>query len=238
MSLPFREIHGGVAQHERRHGNPIDVRALRPDRKIADRDLRNRGSQIDGVLQGELVGRIKIEGAGTDREIQAILEILPNRVRAQPIDLKLAVRFDRLHRQVAMPLHSLAELRGPGEGKSPPLDSGGEVRQFEIDRLHSVREFGGPAVIVVGDQPLADFERAYADRRQRLLFLLGCSRRCGLRLQLQQIQRPILRHDRVYEGCIEVDDRERIRAVPNRRQLEIDEQPSGTQQFPPVRCSQ
>jgi hypothetical protein len=42
-------------------------------------------------------------GAGIDLEVESILEVLANCVRAQAADFEITVRFDRLHRYVSEP---------------------------------------------------------------------------------------------------------------------------------------
>ncbi len=113
------------------------LRPFRPDFEIAQGHCRDVELQIGAaagcgaVLERELVGRRQIDAAGVDDEIELILQVLPQRVRQQAVDLEFTVGLHRLHREMAMPLDAFAQLRGTGEGKFAALDSRGELAQFE-----------------------------------------------------------------------------------------------------------
>ena len=76
-----------------------------------------------------------------------------------------------------MPLGSFTELGHAGECKLPAVDARGEVTELEFDGLQPRREIGGTTAIFVGQKSVADFERAYSDRGQRLILLLRFGRR-------------------------------------------------------------
>ena len=210
-----------------RHRDPIDVRILRPDGKVGERDLGYVDLQIDVILQRELVGRVQIDLAGVDQEIQPILQILPDGVRLQPVDLELAVGLDRLHRQMPVPLDPLAELGRAAEGEAAAVDPGGEIVQLEIDRLQSRREIAraGCDRRSVTNPWLTLKEPMRSAGKGSLLFGSGfgawealVGRSCS------RFKRPSLPTTALTKGAVDVDVAEGVGAVPDRRQLEVDEQ--------------
>ena len=185
MGLPLQEIKRGAADQKLRDGDPIAVGMFRPHSQIGDGDFGNVQLQIHRIFEGKLIGRLNVDGARIDLKGDPILDLFPYCVRLQPDQSKFAVRFDRLRRQVTVPLDSFTELGHAGECKLPAVDARGEIPQLEIDGLQPRREIGGTAAIFVGQKSVADFERADSNRGQRLILLLRFGRRRNLRFQLQ-----------------------------------------------------
>src|SRR6202043_305040 len=113
------------------------------------------------------------------------------------IDPKLAIRLDRLNRQVPVPLDSLAELRGARQAEFPALGRGRELAQFEIDGFEPRGEDVRPAAVLVSQRTLRNLERSDANSRKRLALVLFGRRRSRFRPKLQKVQRAVLGHGRV-----------------------------------------